>query len=204
MKSLLGYKEKQTQTFTERGVRIPVTYIRTGPCYVTKIETTPTYTNIQLGFGMRNSINKPLQGTLKKAGVKEKPRFLRSIRVPDSANLTVGKEIKVADVFTEGDRIRVTGMSKGKGFAGVVKRHGFAGGPKTHGQSDRERAPGSIGQTTTPGRVYRGKRMAGKMGQDKVTVKGLRVVSVDSKNNLLVVMGLVPGPVKGMVVVSKE
>lgn len=205
MNSLLGYKEKQTQIFTENGERIPVTYIRTGPCFVMAIIKTPTSTNVQLGFGIQKHPNKPLEGQCKKAGVKQKPRFFRSIRVADvPSDVAVGKEITVDQVFSAGDAVRVTGVSKGKGFQGVVKRHGFAGGPKTHGQSDRERAPGSIGQTTTPGRVYRGKRMAGRMGHDAVTVKGLRVVSVDAENSLLVVKGLVPGPAHALVVISKE
>ena len=113
-------------------------------------------------------------------------------------------EIKVGDVFAPGDPVRVTGTSKGKGFAGVVKRHHFAGGPRTHGQSDRERAPGSIGQTTTPGRVYRGKRMAGRMVTDTVTVRGLKVIAVDPENNTVTIKGLVPGGRKGLLLVQKE
>ena len=116
----------------------------------------------------------------------------------------VGKELAIADVFSVGDVIRVTGISKGKGFAGVVKRHGFAGGPKTHGQSDKERSPGSIGATTTPGRVFKGKRMAGRMGSDTVTVKGLSVIGIDEQNHILIVKGLVPGPKNTLVTIAKE
>lgn len=113
--------------------------------------------------------------------------------------IQAGKDVKIGDVFKPGDHIQVTGTSKGKGFAGVVKRHHFKGGPRTHGQSDRERAPGSIGQTTTPGRVYKGKRMAGRMGGNRVTVKGLQVVSVDPNKNTIWVKGLVPGPSRGLI-----
>ena len=141
---------------------------------------------------------------MKKAGLDKKPRFLREIRVGDVGELKLGAEIKVGDVFAPGDPVRVTGTSKGKGFAGVVKRHHFAGGPRTHGQSDRERAPGSIGQTTTPGRVYRGKRMAGRMGTDTVTVRGLKVIAVDPENNTVTIKGLVPGGRKGLLLVQKE
>lgn len=205
MNSLLGLKQKQTQTFTESGMRIPVTYIQAGPCVITAIDNTHGYTNIQLGFGTKKELSKPNEGQYKKAGITQKPRFLRSIRIDSlPEEWKVGKTLTIADVFTIGDGIRVVGTSKGKGFAGVVKRHGFAGGPKTHGQSDRERAPGSIGQTTTPGRVYRGKRMAGRMGQDRVTVKGLKVVGVDLEKNILIVKGLIPGPKDALVIISKE
>jgi large subunit ribosomal protein L3 len=115
----------------------------------------------------------------------------------------VGDRIKVGEVFVVGDKVNVSGTSKGKGFAGVVKRWGFAGGPRTHGQSDRERAPGSIGQTTTPGRVYKGKKMAGRMGHKRVTVKGLKVVEVNPEKNLLVISGLVPGAKGSLVLISK-
>lgn len=205
MKSLLGYKGKQTQTFTESGMRIPVTHIQVGPCVITAIDNTRGYTNIQIGFGTKKQLSKPEEGQYKKAGITEKPRFLRSIRVESvPEGWIIGKSVTITDIFGIGDAIRVTGISKGKGFAGVVKRHGFAGGPKTHGQSDKERAPGSIGQTTTPGRVYKGKRMAGRMGSDKVTVKGLQVVGIDQEHNILIVKGLIPGPKDTLVVVSKE
>lgn len=205
MKSLLGLKGKQTQTFTESGMRIPVTYITAGPCFITALDIAPTYTNIQIGFGTKTQNTKAERGHTKKAGITQNLRFLRSIRVTAvPEGWVVGKELAIADVFAVGDVIRVTGISKGKGFAGVVKRHGFAGGPKTHGQSDRERAPGSIGATTTPGRVFKGKRMAGRMGSDVVTVKGLRVVAIDEPNHMLIVKGLVPGPKNTLVIVAKE
>ncbi len=205
MKSLLGLKGKQTQTFTEGGMRIPVTHITAGPCFITAIDITSTYTNIQIGFGTKTHTTKSEIGHTKKAGITQKLRFLRSMRVTSvPEGWIVGKELAISDVFSIGDVIRVTGISKGKGFAGVVKRHGFAGGPKTHGQSDKERSPGSIGATTTPGRVFKGKRMAGRMGSDTVTVKGLSVVGVDETNHMLIVKGLVPGPRNTLVIIAKE
>ena len=204
MDTLLGYKKIQSQMFTADGKRIPVTLVQAGPCWVTKVVEGGTYKNLQLAFGESKNTTKATDGNMKKAGVSIKPRFLREIRVSEEENTTLGTELKVSDVFAVGDIIRVTGVSKGKGFAGVVKRHGFAGGPRTHGQSDRERSPGSIGQTTTPGRVYRGKRMAGRMGSDTVTVKGLEVVAIDEANNMLSIKGLVPGGKNGLLVVQKE
>ncbi len=200
MNALLGYKIGQSQQFTEAGKRIPVTMITAGPCWVTQ----KTDTHIQLGFGNIKNISKAETGHIKKAGLDKKLRFLRSFRVSSPNDLSLGKEIKVGDVLAVGDKVAITGTSKGKGFAGVVKRHGFAGGPKTHGQSDRQRAPGSIGQTTTPGRVYRGKRMAGRMGGDRVTVKRINVVAVDAEKNIVTVQGLIPGARRGLLVITKE
>lgn len=206
--TLLGSKLGQSQAFDSDGKRIPVTHILAGPNWITEIEDTPTFKSIQLGFGYLKNIAKPQLGHLKKAGLEGKRlRFLRSFDVGtlgDVGDLSLGSEIKVETVFAPGDIIRVTGTSKGKGFAGVVKRHGFHGGPRTHGQSDRERAPGSIGQTTTPGRVYKGKRMAGRMGSDTVTVRKLTVVSVDPNTQTLIIKGLVPGANKGLLIISKE
>lgn len=201
---ILGIKRSQSQAFTQDGKRIPVTVIEAGPCWVTHIAEYGNFVGIQLGFGTSKHVTKPRAGQMKKAGLEQKPRFLREIRVGDVGELKLGTEIKVGDVFAPGDPVRVTGVSKGKGFAGVVKRYHFAGGPRTHGQSDRERAPGSIGQTTTPGRVYRGKRMAGRMGTDTVTVRGLKVVSVDPENNILTIKGLVPGGRRGLLIIQKD
>lgn len=199
--SLLGFKKEQFQQFTPEGKRIPVTTIQAGPCWVTQV----TDKGYQLGFGNTRHISKAEEGHTKKAGLTEKLRFLRSFRISDVGDLRPGKEVRVGDVFAVGDVIRVTGTSKGKGFAGGVKRHGFAGGPKTHGQSDRHRAPGSIGSGTTPGRVYRGKRMAGRMGSERVSVRGLSVVAVNSDMNTLTVKGLVPGPRRGgVLIIQKE
>lgn len=205
LQTMIGIKKKQTQMFSEDGMRHAVTHVETGPCWITAIDKTDRYTNIQLGFGSKKMVTKPVEGQLKKAGLTQKLRFFRSVRVDEvPSDWAVGKEINIADIFAIGDKIRVTGTSKGKGFAGVVKRHGFAGGPKTHGQSDRERAPGSIGSTTTPGRVYRGKRMAGRMGSDTVTVWGLKVLGIEADTHTLLVSGLIPGPKGAVVLVQKE
>lgn len=200
MNAILGSKIDQSQAFSEDGKRIPVTRIQAGPCWVTQV----TGDSIQLGFGTIKNISKAEIGHIKKAGLDKKLRFLRSFRSNETENVKVGSEITLGDVLAVGDNVTVTGTSKGKGFAGVVKRHGFMGGPRTHGQSDRERAPGSIGQTTTPGRVYRGKRMAGRMGNDRVTLRKLRVVAVDAEKNMLTVKGLVPGGVHGLLLITKE
>ena len=200
MKAILGSKIGQSQSFTEAGKRIPVTTIQAGPCWVTQV----TDTQAQLGFGTIKNISKAEVGHIKKAGLDKKLRFLRSFTVDEIAETEKpGVQINVADVFTAGDVITVMGISKGKGFAGVVKRHHFKGGPKTHGQSDRERAPGSIGATTTPGRVFRGKRMAGRLGSDRVTVKGLTVVRINAEKNILTVKGLVPGAKNSLLVIQK-
>lgn len=209
--SLLGIKINQSQSFTQTGKRIPVTSVHAGPCLVINIKTQDKdgYNAIQLGMGQRRviTVTKPEIGNLKKAGLdKNPPRFLKEVIVSELVNLNdlkPGSEITVAEVFTAGDMVQVTGISKGKGFQGVVKRHHFRGGPRTHGQSDRERAPGAIGSTTTPGRVYKGKRMAGRMGNDQVTVKNLKVVAVDSVRNILTISGLVPGGRNSLLVIKK-
>jgi large subunit ribosomal protein L3 len=205
IQAFFATKGEQSQMFTQDGKRIPVTVVMAGPCWVTRIIEGGSYTSLQLAFGSAKQITKAQEGNMKKAGLDIKPRFLREIRVNEiPETVKVGSELKVADVFAAGDKIMVTGTSKGKGFAGVVKRHGFKGGPRTHGQSDRERAPGSIGQTTTPGRVYRGKRMAGRMGNDRVTVRGLEIVAVDTEKNTLQIKGLVPGSKYGVLLIQKE
>lgn len=205
--SILGIKKDMSQTFVD-GYRIPVTKILAGPCVVTQVKKIEKdgYWAVQLGFGSRRIKNtsKALQGHLKGA-IKENmaPRFLVEVRLTEESKLNVGDEVKISDIFRVGDVISVVGTSKGKGFAGAVKRHHFAGGPRTHGQSDRERAPGSIGQGTTPGRVYKGKRMAGRMGSDRVTVKNLHVISITPETNELFVSGAVPGPRGSLVKVNK-
>jgi len=205
--TLLGTKIKMTQTF-EGNVRTPVTIINAGPCIVTMVKDQDTngYTSIQLGFGSKKLKNttKAMQGHLKGATTeKGAPRFLREVEITEEETLKAGDTVKVSDIFTVGDMVQVTGISKGKGFAGGVKRYGFRGGPKTHGQSDRHRAPGSIGQGTTPGRVYKGKRMAGHMGVEQVTVKNLPIVAVDAERNELWVRGPIPGN-KGSLIVVKR
>ncbi len=203
--AILGTKIRQTQQFTENGKRIPVTVIAAGPCWVVRVSEAGLMRRYQLAFGTVKNITKALAGHMKKAGLETKPRFLREISVKSSDEaINVGTEINVGEVFAVGDTVRVTGTSKGKGFAGVVKRHGFAGGPRTHGQSDRERAPGSIGQTTTPGRVYKGKRMAGRMGSDRVTVPSLTIVAVNAEDNTVTISGLVPGAPDSLVIIEKE
>lgn len=196
-----------SQAFVE-GRRVSVTKVLAGPCVVTQVKKMDKdgYWAVQLGFAKKNikNVTKPLQGHLKGA-IKENraPRFLREIRLESEPDLAVGDIVNASDIFKAGDIISVSGTSKGKGFAGVVKRWGFHGGPRTHGQSDRERAPGSIGQTTTPGRVFKGKKMAGRMGSDTVTVKNLQVVSVDPESSQMDISGPVPGVSGGLLIINK-
>jgi large subunit ribosomal protein L3 len=203
--AILGTKIEQTQKFTEDGKRIPVTKIKAWPCFVVQIknEKKDGYCALQLGFGQRKNINKPLSGYLKGAGRKTTPLYLKEIKISpeDEEKFKPGQEIKISEVLKVGDKVKITGWSKGKGFTGVVKRWHFKGGPRTHGQSDRERAPGSIGQTTTPGRVYKGKKMAGRAGGGRVTISGLRVSNVGE--DFLEVKGLVPGPKNGFLIIQK-
>lgn len=204
--TLLGIKEGQSQKWTQSGRRLPVTYVRMDPCVVVFKKTTEKdgYCALQLGIGERKKAQKSIQGHIKKANLEKAPYFLAEVPFEDqNQGVKQGDKIRVENVFTPGDLVAVIGTSKGKGFAGVVKRWHFAGGPKTHGQSDRQRAPGSIGSTTTPGRVLRGKKMAGRMGGDKVTVKNLKVVEVLPERNLLVVSGLVPGARGKLLVIKK-
>jgi large subunit ribosomal protein L3 len=203
--TLIGRKIDQTQKFLENGKRIPVTLISVSDNAVLQVKTLEkdAYSAVQLGFGTKKKANKASTGHSKKAGFDKVSAVIKEVRMADGDLPTVGESIAVDAVFKPGDIITVSGTSKGKGFAGVVKRHGFRGGPKTHGQSDRERAPGSIGQTTTPGRVYRGKKMAGRMGSDTVTVANLTVVSVDVVNKILLVSGLVPGHKDTILLITK-
>ncbi len=201
--SLIGKKIDQTQGFLEDGRRVPLSIIVMDGNIISQVKTTEKdgYNSIQLGFGLNKRVSKPLAGHVKTAGLPKAPRFFREVRADDVSTLTSGTPVAIEEVFEAGDIIDVTGISKGKGFAGVVKRHGFHGGPRTHGQSDRERAPGSIGQTTTPGRVYKGKKMAGRMGNEQVTVKNLEVLAIDGDK--ILVKGLIPG-VKGSIVTVKK
>ncbi|KKQ92061.1 MAG: 50S ribosomal protein L3 [Candidatus Woesebacteria bacterium GW2011_GWB1_39_10] len=209
--TILGSKGINSQTFIE-GFRIPVTKVIAGPCVVTQIKKTDKdgYWAVQLGFSTKRSKNtsKPLQGHLKKSKNEELktnsfPRYLREVRTDKEPEYKVGDTINASDIFHPGDIVSVMGISKGKGFAGVVKRHGFHGGPRTHGQSDRERAPGSIGQTTTPGRVYRGKKMAGRMGGEQVTVENLHIIAINVDTNELEISGQIPGTVGSLVTINK-
>ena len=205
MKGLIGKKIGMTQIFDESGLAIPITLIEAGPCYVTQVRQPEVdgYNAVQLVFGEA----KPKRlsgGQLGHLRTNELPplRFLREFRVKDTG-VSEGDKLEVGEVFSVGDQVDVVGTSKGKGFQGAMKRHGFRGGPKTHGQSDRQRSPGSIGATTTPGRVFKGKKMPGHMGSERVTVQNLRVEFVDPDRNLLGVRGAVPGP-KGGVLMIKD
>lgn len=195
LNTIFGEKIGQTQKFLVDGTRIPVTLIKVASNVVANQKTKEKdgYTALQIAVGKKQKANKALFGHVKKAGVNFTPLYLKEVRMENEELLSVGSSLDPKDVFEEGDIVQVTGVSKGKGFAGGVKRYGFRGGPRTHGQSDRERAPGSIGQTTTPGRVYKGKRMAGRMGNAKVTIKNLTVLWVDQEKSALWVKGLVPG-----------
>jgi len=199
---LLGKKLGMTRLFDESGQAIPATIIQMGPCYVTQVKTVARdgYAAIQIGFGEAKRLNRPARGHLRDLPLL---RYLREIRTDDAEQYQVGQVLDVG-LLALGDRVDVIGISKGKGFAGVVKRYGFRGGPKTHGQSDRLRATGSIGSGTTPGRVYKGKRMPGRMGNERVTTQTLEVVLVDTERNLLAVRGSVPGATSSLVLVMKS
>lgn len=209
MKSIVGKKVGMTQIFDEQGEVIPVTVIEAGPCFVAQIKTVERdgYTAVQLGFEdtKPKHLTKPQLQHLQKSNLSPL-RHLREFRMnPDDIarlELEEGQKVTV-DVFAAGEHVDVIGTTKGKGFAGVVKRYGFSGGPKTHGQSDRLRAPGSIGACTTPGRVFKGKRMPGRMGGDRLTVQALKVVLVDPERNLLVVQGAVPGAKNGLLMIRQ-
>lgn len=201
-----------TSTYDARGRRVAATVLEITPNAVTQIKSTEGkdgYDAVQLGFGSKKSVKKPQLGHVKKAGFDKKLRWFREIRVQGTVdsgqleNIKPGTEMNLSQVFSIGDAVKVTGISKGKGFQGGVRRHGFHGGPKTHGQSDRHRAPGAIGSGTTPGRVYKGKKMAGHMGNRQVSVKGLEVVGLDKQKNLLTVKGAVPGFAGSLVTITK-
>ncbi len=200
IQAMVGKKLGMTQVFDESGVVFPATVIECGPNVVTQLksEEKDGYEAVQLGFGLDKRLNRPEQGHRKASGFQS--RSLREVEADSYDDLEVGQVFK-ADVFKPGQLVDVTGTSKGKGFQGGVKRHGFAGGPKTHGQSDRLRAPGSIGSSATPGRVWKGTRMAGRMGNDRVTVLSLEVLRVDPERNLLVVKGSVPGHNDSLVII---
>lgn len=199
---IIGKKIGMSQVFQEDGKVEAVTAVEAGPCCVVQVKTEDRegYNAVQLGFGEAKRVNSPQKGHLKELG---KYRYLREFRVDDIDELSVGDKVDVS-MLEAGDLVDVTGISKSKGFAGVVKRHHFAGGPKTHGQSDRHRAPGSIGATTTPGRVFKGTRMAGRMGADQVTALNLEVVKADPERNLLLVKGAVPGSKNGLLLIRKS
>jgi large subunit ribosomal protein L3 len=205
MKGLIGKKLGMAQIFDDAGRMVPVTIIEAGPCFVAQVRTAEKegYSAVQLGFAESKSkrLTAGQLGHLQKASLPPL-RYLREFKIDADQAPKAGEKISV-DIFKVGEKVDVIGASKGKGFQGGMKRHKFHGGPMTHGQSDRQRAPGAIGSTTTPGRIYRGKRMAGHMGAAKVTSSGLRVALVDAERNLLGVAGSVPGS-KGGIVIIRE
>lgn len=200
MKKMLGKKVGMTQIFIQDGTLVPVTVIEAGPLYVVQKKTVEKdgYNAIQVGFGniKEKRVNKPSKGHFDKANVAYM-KFLREFHVENSDEFEIGQEIKV-DVFSAGDMIDITGTSKGKGTAGVIKRHGFGRGRETHG-SKFHRMPGGLSAGTYPGRVFKGKRMMGRMGNERVTIQNLEVVRVDAEKNLILIKGAVPGPRKGLV-----
>ena len=198
---LIGRKVGMTQVFQPNGTMVAVSVVEVTPNTVTRLRTDERdgYTAVQLGAGERKRLIKPLAGQLKDL---PRVRNIREFRLDSADEYEVGQQITVADVFAEGDLVDVTGVSKGKGFAGTVKRHNFSRGPKTHG-SDNYRKPGSIGPGTTPGRVYKGLKMGGHMGHDRVTLKKLRVIRVDAARNLILVKGSVPGAPGALTFVKK-
>ncbi len=203
-KVILGRKLAMTQIFNEN-VLIPITIVEAGPCIIVqrKVKEKNGYNAIQLGFleVKENRVNKPESGHFRKSEVRPQ-KYLREIRVKDIGNLKIRDEIRV-DVFKEGDLVDVVGISKGKGFAGVVKRYGFKGGPASHGAGGWRRRPGSIGASADPSRVFKGKKMPGKMGAERKTVRNLEIVKVDKKENLLLIKGSLPG-IKGSLLTIKK
>ncbi|MEZ4519574.1 MAG: 50S ribosomal protein L3 [Chloroflexota bacterium] len=207
MKGLIGIKVGMTQVFDETGVVTPVTIVQAGPCYVTQVKNGDSdgYSAVQLGFGEvpEKRLTKGQRGHLglSKSDVDiPAVRHLREFRTKNTSEYEVGQQLTV-EQFETGDRVDVTGTSKGKGFAGGVKRHHFKGGVKTHGQSDRHRAPGSIGSTSTMSRVPKGRRMAGRMGNERQTAQNLKVIRIDSERNLIAIKGALPGAKGGLVII---
>lgn len=204
IKGLIGKKVEMSQVFDRHNRVVPVTKIRVSPTYVLAIKDQEEtgYKAVQIGTGVAKKAKKPQTGIAKKAGLKEVPKIIREVQF--EGDLEPGEEIKLEEVFRKGQLVDIAGFSKGKGFAGVVKRWGFAGGPRTHGQSDRERAPGSIGATTTPGRVFKGMKMAGHMGNERVTIQGLEIIDIDKETSEILVKGSVPGARGNFVLIQKS
>lgn len=207
MSGILGKKIGMTSIFDDRGQVIPCTVIEAGPCVVTQIKKRGTdgYDAVQLAFGDKKEsrTSKAEMMHLKKAGVSPRS-LLREFKDFDVEKFKLGDEVKLDSLFVQGDVVSIAGTSKGRGFQGVVKRHHFGGGFRTHGQSDRERAPGSIGSSSYPSRVFKGMRMAGRMGGDRVTVKNLRVVKIIPESNLLLIHGSIPGHKNSFVEIHKD
>ena len=205
MRGLIGKKMGMTQVYNEEGTMIPVTIVEAGPCTVIQVKSINNdgYEAVQVGFGERKAkhVNKPLNGQFKKSGVQPK-KILMEFNIVPGFNYKQGQEFNVS-LFKEGDRVHVSGISKGAGFAGVIKRHNFHRQPETHGQTEYLRHPGSIGQASSPSRVFKGMRMAGHKGNKRVTVKNLEIVKVDIENNMLVIKGAVPGANNNIVAITK-
>ncbi len=201
VKGILGRKIGMTQVFDENGRAVPVTVVEAGPCRVAQVKTTDTdgYTAIQLAFGTGKKLNKPMLGHLAKAQL-EGTRHLVELRLDDLSDYAPGSELK-ADIFEAGDIVDVIGVTKGKGFAGVMKRHNFKGLSASHGTQRKHRSPGSIGACATPARVFKGTRMAGHMGHVRVTTLNLRVIKADAERNILLIRGAVPGPKGGLLMI---
>ncbi|MBI2756111.1 MAG: 50S ribosomal protein L3 [Chloroflexi bacterium] len=206
IQGILGRKLGMTRVFDENGVVTATTLVEAGPCFITQLKTLERdgYTAAQLGFDEKKRPNSPERGALKAAGLDTKKglRFHREVPVDTTDDLELGSRVDAA-IFVRGEVVDVVGTSKGRGFAGVVKRHNFSGGPKTHGQSDRWRRGGSIGSGTTPGRVWKNMRMPGQMGNERVTVRNLRVLQVDPERNIVALRGAIPGPNGGLVMIRK-
>ena len=199
IRGMIGKKIGMTQLFRQDGRVVPVTAVQVGPCTITQIKTKEKdgYEAAQIAFGRVKRMNKPMRGHLGRNGLF---RYIRELPVDTIEGLEVGQQIDVS-LFQVGDKVDVVGTSKGRGFQGVMKRHGFHGGPRTHGQSDRARAPGSIGAGTFPARVLKGKKMAGHMGNTRITVKNLEVVETDTERNLILLKGGVPGAPNGLLII---
>ena len=207
IQALLGRKLGMTRIFDENGVVTASTLVEAGPCFVTQLRTPERdgYLAVQLGFGDKRRTNNPERGHLKAAGLPDRSGLeaLREVPADSLDDLELGARVD-ASMFAQGEVVDVIGTSKGKGFAGVMKRHNFHGGPKTHGQSDRWRHSGSVGSGTTPGRTFKNMRMAGHLGDARVTVKNLRILSVDPERNLVALRGAIPGPKGGLVMIRKK
>jgi large subunit ribosomal protein L3 len=205
-KGILGTKLGMTQIFDENARVVPVTVIQAGPCTVTQLKSPERdgYAAVQLAYGdiKPRRVTKPVAGHFAKAGAEPR-RHLVELRTADAGEYALGQELK-ADVFAEGDRVDVVGVSKGKGMAGVMKRHGFKGLSASHGTERKHRSPGSVGACATPGRIFKGLRMAGHMGHERVTMLNLQVVKVDPERNLLLVRGAVPGPKRGLLMLRSS
>lgn len=205
MSGLIGRKLGMTQVFDDGGKAVPVTVVEAGPCPVVQLRTEDRdgYNAVQVGFGekKKSRVRKPEAGHFARAGVAVL-QHLREFRVDDVEGFELGQELKV-EMFEAGDRVAVTGRSKGRGFAGVVKRHGMKGGSQTHGCMSK-RTPGALGAASYPARVFKGRRLAGHMGSERVTVRNLEVVGVDAEKNVLLVRGAVPGPRNGIVLIRKK